>query len=104
MSHSTPTSRLLALPWELRDEIYAYTLFEAEGYHHKPVTSKLRLVNGEAIDLALMYVCKQIAEKSTDLALEVNRLSFETYCQSESWSNNMCGPRGRSQEDSTSSG
>jgi hypothetical protein len=63
---SIPTThpcRLLNIPRELRDEIYAYYLTEDEGYRHHPETNTLRCFDGKPIDLALMYCCKQIAQK-----------------------------------------
>jgi len=71
-------SRFLALPRELRDEIYAAYLFASDGYTYDFDAGKLRMAGGQPIDLALMYTCRRIGCEMQGLALRVNTVRFST--------------------------
>jgi hypothetical protein len=71
-------SLLFRIPRELRDEIYQYYVLEEDGYHHDSVTGKLRIANGDPIDLSLQYSCKRVAAEMDGLALEANTITFRT--------------------------
>jgi hypothetical protein len=75
----TRVCRLLSIPRELRDEIYFYYFLENEGYHHQPERNTLRCSNGTAINLALMYTCKQVVHEVKGLPLNVNTVTFRMY-------------------------
>ena len=67
----------LSLPRELRDTIYYYYVFEANGYHFEYESGKLR-ANDRPIDLALMYTCTSIAAEMHYLPLNYNVIHFST--------------------------
>ena len=69
---------LLSLPRELRNNIYHYYLFEADGYHFDFASGKLRASCNRPIDLALMYTCSTIAAEMRHLALGCNVINFWT--------------------------
>jgi hypothetical protein len=79
-----PICHLLRIPQELRDEIYVYYLGD-EGYHHPPETNTLRHKDGKAIDIALVFTCKQVAAEMAGLPLKLNFTIFKTHlaCDSE---------------------
>ncbi|KAB5535347.1 hypothetical protein GE09DRAFT_1291459 [Coniochaeta sp. 2T2.1] len=84
---STPTrapteegqSCLLALPRELRDQIYReYILTDTEGYTYDFEAGKLRTADGSPIDLNLMYTCRLVAAEMAGLALKLQTITFST--------------------------
>lgn len=83
----------LSLPREIRDEIYcAYLAIGAEyGYVFNCGTGKLQTASnppvdaesgdsngGQAIDLSLMYTCRQIAAEMYGLPLRFHTITFTT--------------------------
>jgi hypothetical protein len=64
------------LPWELRGEIYFYHVWEADDYHHDGMPAKLRTGNTKRINLALIYICKQIFEEMSIAGLKTNNITF----------------------------
>lgn len=77
-SSSPSPSGFLSLPRELRDIIYHYYVFEAEGYRFDLDCCKLRASGNRPIDLALMYTCSTVAREMHHLALGSNVLHFFT--------------------------
>jgi hypothetical protein len=71
-------SLLFRISRELRDEIYHYYVDENDGYHHDSTSGKLRLANGDFINLSLQYICKRVASEMNGLALECNITIFRT--------------------------
>src|SRR5690349_1525532 len=71
-------SRLLTLPRELREEIYAAYLFASDGYSYDFDAGKLRMADGQPIDLALMYTCRRVGYEMQGLALRINTVRFST--------------------------
>jgi hypothetical protein len=73
-------SLLLALPGELRNQIYLqYLLTGADGgYFHDYEAGKLRTVDMQPIDLNLMYTCRLIANEMRRLALGLHKVTFST--------------------------
>ncbi|KAF4443325.1 hypothetical protein FACUT_1382 [Fusarium acutatum] len=79
--------RFLSLPHEIRQLIYrAYFTLE-DGYAFQPRSGKLAAVNGQPLDLALMYTCRLIASETKSLPLKHNLVSFSTVYDPEwrSW-------------------
>jgi hypothetical protein len=70
-------SPFFRIPRQLSDEIYYYYTLE-EGYHHDSTSRKLRLANGDPINLALQYICKKATKEMAGLALETNTVTFCT--------------------------
>ena len=73
-----PTCHFLRIPRELRNEIYAYYL-NCEGYHHHPESDTLQYIDGTAIDLALLFTCKQVESEMAELPLKINTVTFNTH-------------------------
>jgi len=66
----------LQIPRELRDLIYEYYFYSDGGYTHDFESNKLRQANGDRIELALTYVCRQFSIESRGVALHVNKIHF----------------------------
>lgn len=80
MAASQPqTCHLLRMPRELRDEIYTHYFIGDDGYHHHPDTNTLRYLDGTAIDVALLYTCKQVAAEATEFTFSKNTIKFKTH-------------------------
>ena len=80
----SPASLFLRLPRELRDIIYRYYLEEEDGYAFDYPSGKLRTLNNQSIDLALMYTCRSVAAEMSGKALRINQVTFRTvYSESE---------------------
>ncbi|CAI6338881.1 unnamed protein product [Periconia digitata] len=71
-------SPLFRLPRELRDEIYAYHVYEHDGYFHSFASGKLSCSDQRPIDLDLMFTCKAIAQEMRGVALLTNKVTFTT--------------------------
>ncbi|KAH6876278.1 hypothetical protein BKA58DRAFT_310657 [Alternaria rosae] len=67
-------SRLFRLPRELRDLIYHYYLFNEDGLVYNFETNKL------PVDLSLTYTCRVVALELRGLALQLNKIVFQTTC------------------------
>ncbi|KAF2634367.1 hypothetical protein P280DRAFT_413944 [Massarina eburnea CBS 473.64] len=71
-------SHILGIPRELRNQIYKnYTRVEG-GYIYDPDNNTMVCSDGTTIDLALMFVCQQIASELKGLAFEHNSITFRT--------------------------
>ncbi|KAL8690126.1 MAG: hypothetical protein Q9218_004358 [Villophora microphyllina] len=75
----------LSLPRELRNTIYHYYVFEADGYYFEYESGKLRTSGNRPIDLALMYTCTFVAAEMHQLALRSNTLNFATICSDKAY-------------------
>jgi hypothetical protein len=73
---SQTQSIFFRLPQELRDEVYNHYVWEKEGYLYNSITRKMEKSNGQAIDIALNFTCKSIANEIGGLALKSNDLRF----------------------------
>ncbi|KAL6720944.1 hypothetical protein ACLMJK_000044 [Lecanora helva] len=62
----------------LRDMIYHYYVFEADGYHFDYNSCKLRAPENRPINLALMYTCTTVATELQHLALKSIVVHFPT--------------------------
>lgn len=77
------SSKLLALPREVRDIILKKYVTMADGYVYSFSTNSLRHANGDRIDLSLASTCRQLGHEMRGLALRTNRIHFSTYCSEE---------------------
>jgi hypothetical protein len=79
--------RLLELPRELRDEIYAYYLATDpdgdDAYVFNFESNKLRRADKQPIDLRLTYKCKTIAKEMLGMPLSLNTITFRTIYSDE---------------------
>jgi hypothetical protein len=73
------STSFLQLPRELRDLIYDLYLRCDGGYVYNFETNKLAQANGDEIELALIYTCRQVAKEMIGLALSINTVTFSTY-------------------------
>ncbi|KAF5523208.1 hypothetical protein CGCA056_v005615 [Colletotrichum aenigma] len=76
-------SHLFRLPRELREIIYGYYITVDGGYLCDTdafVTGRLKGIDGQPINIALIYTCKTIAEEMDrgGLAMRLNAISFTT--------------------------
>ncbi|KAJ0314299.1 hypothetical protein Brms1b_006965 [Colletotrichum noveboracense] len=76
-------SHLFRLPRELREIIYGYYITVDGGYLCDTdafVAGRLKRIDGQPIDIALIYTCKTIAEEMDrgGLAMRLNAISFTT--------------------------
>lgn len=82
---------LLALPRELRDDIYEHYLKVEGGYTYNFESGKLSCATPTcartAIDLELMLSCRQIAAEMRGLALKINTITFTTVAPDAKQSN-----------------
>lgn len=69
---------LLRFPREVRDIIYHYYVFEADGYHFDYKSGKFRTSDNRPIDLALISTCSTVAAELPHCALKSNVLHFWT--------------------------
>lgn len=67
------------IPRELRDLVYALCLRCEGGYVYNFETNKLVQAKKEDIELALTYVCHQVAKEMNELALFINTATFSTF-------------------------
>lgn len=77
------STHILALPREIRDAIYKEYFPCEGGYHFNYRTGKLRLAEGQPIDLSLTSTCAQIAAETRGLALQANTIHFSTWYSNE---------------------
>lgn len=77
MSHQS--SPFLSLPREIRDEICRYVVIEHGGFHHNPVTGRLRTLQSTPTHLAMSKTCKQMASEMVGVALRENSITFKPY-------------------------
>ncbi|KAG8157954.1 hypothetical protein KVR01_012226 [Diaporthe batatas] len=79
-SNPSDDCMLLALPRELRDDIYKHYLRVEGGYVYNFESGKLRCATSTGtrapIDLELMLSCRQIAAEMRGLALKTNVITF----------------------------
>ncbi|KAM5349200.1 hypothetical protein ACJ41O_009023 [Fusarium nematophilum] len=69
---------LVALPYELREQIF-HCYFKADGgYVYDAESDKLVTADGQAIDLSLMYTCHSIADNTRHIPLAINTITFST--------------------------
>jgi hypothetical protein len=73
-------SSFLALPRELRDQVYA-DYFAIKGrYQYNHATNKLATSSGTSSHLNIRLTCRQVAAKTRGLALKLNTINFSTVC------------------------
>ncbi|KAI1532116.1 hypothetical protein PtrCC142_008189, partial [Pyrenophora tritici-repentis] len=72
-------SRFMSLPRELRNGIYTYYFQVPGGYAHSPTTNRLRCSKDQPVDLSLIRTCKQIADETRNLPLQVNEIVFKSF-------------------------
>ncbi|RGP65881.1 hypothetical protein FLONG3_9013 [Fusarium longipes] len=75
----------LSLPYELRHQIYQEYFTLPGGYAFQPGPGKLAALDGQPLDLALMYTCRFIAFETKDIPLALNNITFSTVYHPE-WS------------------
>jgi hypothetical protein len=83
-------SPLLTLPREPHDRIYAYYLYQKEGYVYDHVCGEMRARIPQRNYFALMYTCNTLAKEMKGVALKTNLLIFEPYL-SQNHKNNADG-------------
>ncbi|KAM0244940.1 hypothetical protein ACHAP5_005847 [Fusarium lateritium] len=71
-------SNLLALPWDIREQILKCVFREEGGYAFDSTSEKLVTASGNPINLSLMYTCRSMWEDTKDMPLSVNSISFST--------------------------
>ncbi|CAN9167452.1 unnamed protein product [Alternaria sp. RS040] len=72
-------SRLLQLPRELRDVIYAYYFRGEGGFVYDFAANKIRRADGYPIELSLVLTCRHVAAEAHGLALQINAVRFATF-------------------------
>ncbi|KAM0214106.1 hypothetical protein ACHAPQ_011360 [Fusarium lateritium] len=76
--HPPKRSNLLALPWDILEQILKYVFREEGGYAFDSTSEKLVTASGTPINLSLMYTCRTIWEDTKDMPLSLNNISFST--------------------------
>ncbi|KAF2634177.1 hypothetical protein P280DRAFT_485682 [Massarina eburnea CBS 473.64] len=71
-------SLLFRLPQEVRDEVYAYYLYEPEGSHYNAKSQKMQTADNGIVNISLLYTCKAVAEELKGLAFMYNPLTLTT--------------------------
>ncbi|RSL53730.1 hypothetical protein CEP54_010231 [Fusarium duplospermum] len=77
-------ANLLALPYELREQIFRHYFKLDRGYFYDGESEKLVTADGQPIDLSLMYTCHSIANNTKHIPLSVNTITFSTVYR-EDW-------------------
>ncbi|KAL2679345.1 hypothetical protein Neosp_010118 [[Neocosmospora] mangrovei] len=77
-------ANLLALPYEIREQIFQYYFKLDRGYFYDGESEKLVTADGQPIDLSLMYTCRSIADDTKHIPLSVNAITFSTVYR-EDW-------------------
>ncbi|KAF4468516.1 hypothetical protein FALBO_4597 [Fusarium albosuccineum] len=77
-------THFLALPYDVRDQIYQHYFMVDGGYVYDGDSEKLVTADGQPIDLSLMYTCHLIAQDTKHMPLSVNPITFSTVFR-EDW-------------------
>ncbi|KAJ4311058.1 hypothetical protein N0V84_010636 [Fusarium piperis] len=77
-------TNLLALPYEVREQIFQHYFEINGGYVYDGESEKLVTADGQLIDLSLMYTCRSIADDTKHIPLSVNTITFSTVYR-EDW-------------------
>ncbi|KAJ3530883.1 hypothetical protein NM208_g9123 [Fusarium decemcellulare] len=77
-------THFLALPYEVRHQIYQHYFMVDGGYVYDGDSEKLVTADGQPIDLSLMYACHSIADDTKHIPLSLNPITFSTVCR-EDW-------------------
>ncbi|KAJ4188767.1 hypothetical protein NW755_006257 [Fusarium falciforme] len=77
-------ANLLALPYEVREQIFQQYFKLDRGYFYDGDSEKLVTAEGQPIDLSLMYTCRSIADDTKHIPLSVNTITFSTVYR-EDW-------------------
>ncbi|KAI8716977.1 hypothetical protein NCS52_00992700 [Fusarium sp. LHS14.1] len=77
-------ANLLALPYEIREQIFQHYFKLDHGYFYDGESEKLVTADGQPIDLSLMYTCRSIADDTKHIPLSVNAITFSTVYR-EDW-------------------
>ncbi|KAJ4168455.1 hypothetical protein NW754_010367 [Fusarium falciforme] len=77
-------ANLLALPYEVREQIFQHYFKLDRGYFYDGDSEKLVTAEGQPIDLSLMYTCRSIADDTKNIPLSVNTITFSTVYR-EDW-------------------
>ncbi|KAM5347428.1 hypothetical protein ACJ41O_010433 [Fusarium nematophilum] len=77
-------TNFVALPLEVREQIYQYYFKVDGGYVFNGDSEKLTTAGGNPIDLSLVYTCRSIANDTKDMPLAVNTITFSTVYR-EDW-------------------
>lgn len=77
-------ANLLALPYEVREQIFQHYFKLDLGYFYDGDSEKLVTADGQPIDLSLMYTCRSIADDTKHIPLSVNAITFSTVYR-EDW-------------------
>ncbi|KAF2440054.1 hypothetical protein P171DRAFT_435873 [Karstenula rhodostoma CBS 690.94] len=76
-------THLLRIPVEIRLQIYSYYVSSPGGYRYNHTSNTLSKLNGDPIDLGLLFTCKLIAEEIQGMALNHNTVTFSTLYSDE---------------------
>lgn len=77
-------ANLLALPYEVREQIFQLYFKVDGGYVYDGESEKLVTADGQRIDLSLMYTCRSVADGTKHIPLSVNTVTFSTVYR-EDW-------------------
>lgn len=74
----SPKTNLLALPYEVRTQIFREYFKVDGGYIYNGDSEKLTTADCQPIDFSLRYTCRSIADDTRQMPLAVNTITFST--------------------------
>ncbi|RMJ07700.1 hypothetical protein BHE90_002214 [Fusarium euwallaceae] len=83
-------ANLLALPYEVREQVFQHYFKLDRGYFYDGESEKLVTADGQPIDLSLVYTCHSIANDTKHIPLSVNTITFSTVYR-EDWRERASG-------------